>query len=80
MIVIKGRKHPRITSEDGTTNLKPKAEWTNVEDDKALRNSKAMNDIFNVIDKNMFIFINTCSEAKETWDILKIMHEGTSKF
>lgn len=67
-----------ITSGDSRTNLKPEADWTDVEDDKSLGNSKALNLIFNGMDKNMFRMINTCSKAKEAWEILKTVHEGTS--
>lgn len=45
--------------------LKTKAKWTSVEDKEALGNSKALNSIFNGVDKNMFILINRCSKAKE---------------
>lgn len=68
-----------ITSKDGTTNLKPEVDWTNSEDDESLGNSKELNENFNGVDKNMFNLINTCSNAKEEWEILKIVHEGTSK-
>lgn len=68
-----------ITSQDGTSTLKPKVGWTNTEDDEALGNSKALNVIFNGVDKNMFRLINTCIEAKEDWEILKTVDEGTSK-
>lgn len=78
-VVIKGWKHPVITSKDGTTSLKPEAHWTDVEDKEALGNSKDLNVIFNGMDKNMLRLINTCSEAKESWEILKTTHEGTSK-
>src|ERR1044072_9485117 len=44
-----------------------------------LANSKALNAIFNGVDKNMFRLINTCTVAKEAWDILKTAHEGTSR-
>lgn len=51
-------------SQDGTLILNPEVEWSNVEDEEALGNSKALNTIFNGVDKNMFRIINTCSEAK----------------
>lgn len=50
-----------------------------LEDDEALGNSKSLSFIFNGVDKNMFRFINTCTEAKDAWAILKTAHEGTSK-
>lgn len=52
-----------ITFEDGTTGLKPEVEWTNVEDNEDIGNSKALNSIFNGVDKNMFRLINTCTET-----------------
>lgn len=75
-VMIKGWKHPMITSEEGVTNLKLEADRTDAE---ALGNSKVLNAFLNGVDKNMFILINTCSEAKEAWEILKSSHEGTSK-
>lgn len=64
-VVIKGWKHPMITSKDGTSTLNPEADWKNVNDDEVLENSKALNSILNGVDKNIFILINTCTEAKE---------------
>ena len=40
---------------------------------------KALNAIFNGVDKNMFRLITTCTIVKEAWDILKTAHEGTSR-
>ena len=38
-----------------------------------------MNAIINGVYKNVFRLINTCTVAKEAWDILKTAHEGTSR-
>jgi hypothetical protein len=54
-----------ITSQDGTSSLKPEAEWTNAEDNDVHVNSKALNVIFNGVDKNMFRLINTCLKPKK---------------
>jgi len=63
-----------------TTVLKPKEEWTIAEDELALGNSKALNALFNEVDKNMFRLIKQCIVAKDdAWEILKTAHEGTSK-
>ena len=75
----KGWTHLVVTSRDGTTRFKPEVGWNDVEVDKALGNSKALNVIFNGVDKNMFRLINICSEAKEAWEILKSTHEDTSR-
>ena len=62
-----------------TTILKSEEEWTVAKDESSLANSRALNAIFNGVDKNMFRMIKQCSVAKEAWKILKIAHEGTSK-
>ena len=79
--VLKGRKHPVKLGEDGepTSVLKPKEDWSKEEDKVALGNSKALNAIFNGIDKNIFKLVNICEVAKDAWGILLSTHEGTSK-
>jgi len=49
------------------------------EDEQALANSRALNVIFNGVDKNMFRMVKQCNVAKDAWEILKISHEGTIK-
>lgn len=77
--MIKGWKHLVIISQDGTTSLKPKADWSKDEDGVALVNDKELNVIFNGVDKNMFRFINICTKSKEAFEIPNTAHEGTSK-
>lgn len=71
-----GLEHPVVKDIDGkiTTNLKPEEDWYKEEDDPALRNSKALNDLYNGVDKNIFRLINTCTMAKDAWEILKTTH------
>lgn len=64
-VVVKGLKHLVITYEDGSTSLKPGANWSKDEYDKTLGNDKALNVIFNGVDKNMFRLIQTCIVTKE---------------
>lgn len=78
-IMVKGWKHPIITSQDGSTSLNPEVDWSKDEDDEDLGNNKSLNYIFNGVDKNIFRLINTCNEAKKAWKILKTAHEGASK-
>jgi hypothetical protein len=59
--------------------LKPEEEWTTAEDELSLENSKALNALFNGVDKNMFRQIKKCTGAKEAWEILRTAYEGTSK-
>jgi hypothetical protein len=79
--VVMGWEHPVVLDKDGnkTTVLKPEEEWTKDEDELALGNNKALNALFNGVDKNMFRLIKQCLVAKDAWDILKTTHEGTSK-
>ncbi|XP_057434400.1 uncharacterized protein LOC130727312 [Lotus japonicus] len=79
--ILDGWKHPVKSDKEGTstTELKPEEEWTKEEDEEALGNSKALNAIFNGVDKNMFRLINTCTVAKDAWEILRITHEGTTR-
>ena len=65
-------------NKDGnkTIVLKPEEEWTTAEDELALGNSKAVNTLFNGVDKNMFRLIKQCTVAKDAWEIHKTAHEG----
>lgn len=74
--VLKGWEHPVTLEKDGnkTAVLKPKEEWTTAEDELALGNSKALNALFNGLDKNMFRLTKQCNIAKDAWEILKTAH------
>jgi len=65
--ILKGWEHPVTLDEDGnrTSVLKPEEEWTAAEDEVALRNSKALNDLFTGVDKNMFRLIKQSIVAKD---------------
>src|SRR3954467_15056421 len=77
--VNKGWEHPVNTDKDGNKTLKPEEDWDKDEEALALGNSKALNALFNGIDKNIFRLVHQCELAKDVWDILKTTHEGTSK-
>ncbi|GAU40405.1 hypothetical protein TSUD_136520 [Trifolium subterraneum] len=79
--VLKGWEHPKVKNANGadTDALKPEEEWTAAEDSLALGNSKALNALFNGVDKNMFRLIKKCEVAKDAWEILKTTQEGTAK-
>ncbi|GAU50939.1 hypothetical protein TSUD_411360 [Trifolium subterraneum] len=79
--VLKGWEHPKVKDANGadTDVLKPEEEWTTAEDSLALGNSKALNTLFNGVDKNMFRLIKKCEVAKDAWEILKTTQEGTAK-
>src|ERR1044072_1134842 len=80
--IIKGWNPPVDKETEGSSTnltLKKEEDWSKEEDEEALANSKALNAIFNGVDKNMFRLINTCTVAKEAWEILKTSHEGMSR-
>src|SRR6266487_6089845 len=72
---------PVLQDKDGKNleELKPESEWSKEEDELALGNSKALNALYNGVDKNMFRLIKRCKVAKEAWEILITTQEGTSK-
>lgn len=76
--VLKGWDHPLVKDKDGkdTIELKSEEEWSEDEDDLALGNNKALNALFNEVDKNMFRLINNCTMAKDAWNILRTTHEA----
>ncbi|MCH79440.1 gag-pol polyprotein [Trifolium medium] len=65
--VIVGWTHPLVAYADGnpTTEKKPEASWTKEEDDASTWNHKALNALFNGVDKNMFRLIKRCDVAKD---------------
>ncbi|GAA0169523.1 hypothetical protein LIER_23988 [Lithospermum erythrorhizon] len=69
---------PTVTN-DNLTTVKPEDDWTGEQQELALRNDKALNAIFNVVDLNLFKLINTCTVAKVAWDSLQTAYEGTVK-
>jgi hypothetical protein len=79
--VLKGWEHPVALDKNGnqTNVLKSEEEWTTAEDESSPANSRALNDIFNGVDQNVFRMIKQCNIAKKAWEILEITYEGTSK-
>jgi hypothetical protein len=79
--ILAGWEHPVVVDIDGkkTEMLKPELEWSKEEQELSTGNSKALNALFNGVDRNMFRLIKQCVTAKEAWEILQTVHEGTSK-
>ncbi|GAU38940.1 hypothetical protein TSUD_372690, partial [Trifolium subterraneum] len=57
--ILKGWEHPKVKNASGadTDELKPEEDWTTAEDTLAVGKSKALNALFNGVDKNMFRLI-----------------------
>ncbi|XP_050875764.1 uncharacterized protein LOC127079425 [Lathyrus oleraceus] len=70
-----------IRDKDGkiTEELKPEEDWDDDDDKLADGNSKDLNALFNVVDKNIFKLIINYIVSKYVKEILKTSHEGISK-
>ncbi|CAM8986471.1 unnamed protein product [Rhodiola kirilowii] len=77
--VLKGWTEPIMNNLTGEPIAKPEALWTEEEDKASMGNSKAMNAIFSAVDENVIKLIINCEVAKEAWDILQTVFEGTDK-
>lgn len=78
-VVVTRWSHPVTKTEDKRGTLKPELQWTEAEDEASLGNSRALNAIFNGVDRNIFYLINTYVSTKEAWDILFVAHKEISK-
>ena len=76
MTVEHGWKPP-VVVVDGVSSPKDKLTWTKDEFDASNRNSKAVNAIHGDVCSAEFRRISMCEIAKDAWDILQTVHEGT---
>ena len=74
---MNGIPYPLSLLMGPVTILKYEEQWTNDEELAATCNSRVMNAIYNGVSISKFRRISTCTTAKEAWDILQTMHEGT---
>ncbi|KAG7533848.1 Zinc finger CCHC-type superfamily [Arabidopsis thaliana x Arabidopsis arenosa] len=72
-----GYEVPKIEERDGSIVTKPKAKWTKNEKTMSRYNAKALSTIFTSVNKNQFKLIQGCESAKEAWDKLEKVFEGT---
>ncbi|XP_028106176.1 uncharacterized protein LOC114305300 [Camellia sinensis] len=75
--VIFGWSEPTITI-DGSDIPKPLDKWDTIDYQNSSWNSKALNSLFCSVTPEEFRRICTCEIAKEAWDILETIHEGTT--
>ncbi|WVZ15722.1 hypothetical protein V8G54_013288 [Vigna mungo] len=64
---------------DGKTILKNFSEWSQEENRQAQYDVKARNIIASALTIDEFFRISQCKSAKEMWDILEVIHEGTDE-
>ncbi|XP_074355340.1 uncharacterized protein LOC141694940 [Apium graveolens] len=58
---------------------KPKSEWTDEDIEQVHKDKKAMNILFNGLDGDMFDSVINCNTAKEIWDQIQVLCEGTEQ-
>ncbi|KAL8157708.1 hypothetical protein AgCh_002420 [Apium graveolens] len=58
---------------------KPKAEWTVADIEEVHKDKKAMNILFNGLDQDMFDNVINSKTAKEIWDNVQLICEGTEQ-
>ena len=71
----------RATGEDLVDTLVPKSatEFTEEDQKEVHKDKKAMNILFNGIDSDMFDNVINCTTAKEVWDTIQTLCEGTEQ-
>ena len=65
--------------DDATNRLRPKTKNELTAEDRThlISNAKAMNVLYSALDSNESIRVKDCKSAKEIWDKLREIHEGS---
>ena len=58
---------------------KPRHKWSDPDIEQVRKDKKAMNILFNGVDADMFDNIINCKTAKEVWDTIQIICDGTEQ-
>ena len=69
---------PSIAGIDGKIIEKPRKDWSEDDKKKVCYNAKAKNIITSALSADEFFRVSNCKTAKEMWDTLQEMHEGTT--
>ncbi|KAH7691999.1 Zinc finger CCHC-type protein [Dioscorea alata] len=69
---------PTQVDEEKKEIVKKKINWSTEDMKKANANGKALNAIFGGVGENQFKYVAMCESAKEAWEILQTIHEGTN--
>ena len=77
--VIDGYSKPKVINVAGVEVEKNRREWTPDERMSAGWNSKALNAILAGVDRKNYKHIQACKIAKDAWDKLETIHEGTTQ-
>jgi len=74
--IVNGPFVPKI-EKDNVFIEKPWSQWTESETKKAQYDCITKNIISSALNSNEFFRVSKCAFAKEMWDILEVIHEGT---
>ncbi|XP_015931901.1 uncharacterized protein LOC107458216 [Arachis duranensis] len=74
---MNGPQVPTKTGADGVVVLKSEAEWNDEDKKKIELNAKAVNMLNCAISFEEYRKVSRCKIAKEIWDKLQVIHEGT---
>ncbi|KAL8120009.1 hypothetical protein AgCh_017224 [Apium graveolens] len=58
---------------------KPRHEWSDLDIEQVRKDKKAMNILFNGVDGDIFDNIINCKTAKDVWDTIQIICDGTEQ-
>ncbi|GFP82588.1 hypothetical protein PHJA_000401900 [Phtheirospermum japonicum] len=72
-----GWEAPRRDDPDGEIILKNEVDWTIEELATSNANTKALNAIYNFVDVSLFRIISNLQTAKEAWETLQLLCEGS---
>ena len=75
--ILIGWTLPTMTDSKGKTVIIPEINWSMEDDKLANYNNNALHVIFNGCDAEHIKLISLCEMAKEAWDILQTMFEGS---
>jgi len=68
---------PQVKNDDVFVD-KPSSEWTEADNKKAKFDWITKNIITSALSCDEFFRVSQCTSAKELWDILEVIHEGTN--
>ena len=77
-VVDKGPHIPSVVV-NGVSIPKLEEDWDENDIKQSEINAKAMNLLYCALDPSEFNRISTCMSAKEIWDTLEVIHEGTDQ-
>ena len=76
-IILSGYSLPTVRDENGGEILKNRLQWSPEEKVQAGWNGKALNAILAGVDSANYRHVQACRSAKEAWEKLQTIHEGT---